>query len=76
VQRLRVETRDERNAAGVVLVRGAVEALLARTDGTHRLSPFRGWDSAGLENRGSTHTISPRLAVSSAGAVAKHPFKD
>jgi hypothetical protein len=76
VQGLRVESRHECNATGVVLVLGPVEALLGRTDAAHCASPFRGWEIAGLENRGSTHTISPRLAVSSAGAVAEHPFKD
>ena len=45
VQRLRVESRDERDAAGVVLVLGPVEALLGRTDAAHRVTPVRGWNS-------------------------------
>ena len=76
VQGLRVESRDERDATRIVLVLGAVEALLGRAHAAHRVTPRQGVGIAGLENRGSTHTISPRLAVSSAGAVAKHPFKD
>ena len=67
VQRRRVEPRDERDAAGVVLVVGGVEARLTRAR-AHLRTSSEGWDIAGLEIRGSTHTMSPRLAVSSAGA--------
>ncbi len=75
-QRRPVEPCDERDAAGIVLVVGRVEALLVLLRGAHSAHPLRGWESGGFEIRRSTHAISPRLAVSSAGAIAKHDFKD
>ena len=73
VQGRPVEPRDERDPTRVVLVVGGVEVRSALA---HLLLLLEGWKSAGLEIRGSTHTISPRLPVSSADAIAKHDFKD
>jgi hypothetical protein len=71
-----VEPGDERHPARVVLVVGGIEAGLTPARGTHGTSPPKGWNIAGLEIRRSTHTMSPRLAVSSAGAKTKHDFKE
>ena len=76
VQRNPVEPGDERDPARVVLVVGGVETGFTSARGAHRTSPPKGWDIAGLEIRRSTHTISPRLAVSSAGANGSHDFKE
>jgi hypothetical protein len=76
VERRRVEACHEGDAACVVLVVGRVEACADAGCHGHRPSRSRGWEGIGFDIRGSTHTMSPRLAVSEAGAGAKHDFKD
>ena len=64
VQRRRVEPRDERDAARVVLVVGRVEALLVRTDAAHLAIPLEGVEERRLRNpRVHAHDLSSASGV-------------